>query len=123
METAEDREEEIEVDFVEAEVVHLAVEVEVRLLVAPCRSWYCWAARWQHHHIPDQMAARCLRSCLLKHSAQVDLATEEVEVEGEEHPEVVAPLEEVSVEAQEEEASSVRREAQRLLSYVYKLPR
>lgn len=35
METVEDREEEIEVDFVEAEVVPLAVVVEVSLLV-----WY-----------------------------------------------------------------------------------
>ena len=32
METVEDREEEIEVDFVEAEEVHLAVVVEVRHL-------------------------------------------------------------------------------------------
>ena len=106
METVEDREEEIEVDFAEVEVVHLAVVVEVRLPVAPCG---CWVRTWPSTEL------------LLKHSAQVDSATEEVEVEGEEHPEVVAPLEEVSVEAQEEEASSVRREAQRQLSYVYRL--
>ncbi|KAL9074461.1 MAG: hypothetical protein Q9161_002249 [Pseudevernia consocians] len=75
VETVEDREEEIEVDFVEAEVVHLVVVVEV------------------------------------------DSATEEVEVEGEEHQEVAVPLEEAAVEVQEEEASSVRKEAQRPLSH------
>lgn len=37
METVEDREEEIEVDFVEAEVVRLAVAVEVSLFV-----WSLW---------------------------------------------------------------------------------
>ena len=51
----------------------------------------------------------------------MDSATEEVEVEGEERPEVVAPLEEVFVEVQEVEASSMRREGQRPLSYVYGL--
>ena len=50
---------------------------------------------------------------LLKQSSQVDSATEEVEAEGEELQEVVALLEEAAVEAQEEEASSVRKEAQR----------
>ena len=109
METAEDRGEEIEVDSVEAEVVHLEVAVEVRLLVAPCGCWCFWVRRWPS------------TEPLLKHSAQVDLATEEAGVEGEEHPEVVAPLEEVFVEVQEEEANSVRREAQRPSSYVYRL--
>lgn len=37
VETVEDREEAIEVDFVEAEVVHLAVVVEVSLLI-----WSLW---------------------------------------------------------------------------------
>lgn len=62
---------EIEVDFVEAEEVHLAVVVEV------------------------------------------DSATEEVEVEGEEHQEVVVHREVAAVEAREEEANSAQREAQR----------
>ena len=61
------------------------------------------------------------RELLLKHSVQVDSATEEVEVEGEEHQEVVAPLEEAAVEGQEEEANSARKEAQRPLSYVHRL--
>ena len=43
----------------------------------------------------------------------MDSAIEEVEAEGEEHQEVVAPLEEVAVEVQEEEASLVRKEARR----------
>lgn len=50
----------------------------------------------------------------------MDLATEEAEVEGEEHQEVAAPQEEVAVEVREEEASSVRKEAQKPLSYVYR---
>lgn len=58
---------------------------------------------------------------MLKHSAQAESATEEVEVEGEEHLEVVAPLEEAAVEVQEEEASLARKEAQRPSSYVYRL--
>lgn len=70
----EDREEEIEVDFVEAEAVHLAVAVEA------------------------------------------DSATEEVEVEGEEHQGVVAPLEEAAVEVQEEEAHLAQKAAQKPLS-------
>lgn len=74
METVEDQEEEIEAAFVEAEVVHLAVVVEV------------------------------------------DSATEEAEVEDEEHQEVVAPLEEAAVEVQEVAANSVRKEAQKPLS-------
>ena len=51
----------------------------------------------------------------------MDSATEEVGVEGEEHREVVALLEEVPVEVQEEEASSVQKEAQKPSSYVYRL--
>ena len=51
----------------------------------------------------------------------MDSATEEVEVEGEAHQEVVALLEEVPVEVQEEEASSARKEAQKRLSYVCRL--
>ena len=43
---------------------------------------------------------------LLKHSAQVDLVTGEVEEEPEEHQEVVALPEEAAAEAQEVEASS-----------------
>lgn len=58
---------------------------------------------------------------MLKHSTQVDSATEEVEVEGEELPEVVAPLEEAAVEVQEEEANSVQKEAQKPSSYVHTL--
>ena len=46
----------------------------------------------------------------------MDSATEEVEVEGEEHQEVVVPLEEVAAAVQEEEASLVRKEAQKPLS-------
>lgn len=49
----------------------------------------------------------------------MDSATEEVEVEGEEHQEVVAPLEEAAVEVQGEEANPVPKEAQRPSSYVY----
>ena len=48
-------------------------------------------------------------------------ATEEVEVEDEEHQEVVAPLEEAPVEVQEVAASSVRKEAQEPSLYVYML--
>lgn len=51
----------------------------------------------------------------------MDLATEEAEVEAEEHREAVAPLEEVDAEVQEEEANLVRKEAQRPLSYVCRL--
>lgn len=51
----------------------------------------------------------------------MDLATAEAEVEDEEHPEVVAPQGEVAEEVQEEEASSVRKEAQKPLSYVCRL--
>ena len=58
---------------------------------------------------------------LLKHSPQVDSATEEVEVEGGEHQEVVVHPEEVAVEVREEEANSAQREAQRLSSYVCRL--
>lgn len=58
---------------------------------------------------------------LLKHSPQVDSATEEVEVEGGEHQEVVVHPEAVAVEAREEEANSAQREAQRPSSYVYRL--
>ncbi len=43
----------------------------------------------------------------------MDSATGEVEVAGEEHPEVVALLEEVAVEVREEEANLVRKEAQK----------
>lgn len=50
---------------------------------------------------------------LLAVVAEVDSATEEVEVEGEEHQEVVVRPEAVVVEAREEEANSVQREAQR----------
>ena len=51
----------------------------------------------------------------------MDLATEEAEVEDEEHQEVVAPQEEADVGVQEEEASLVRKEAQKPLSYVCRL--
>lgn len=61
------------------------------------------------------------RELSLKHSTQVELVTEEVEAEGGEHQEVVAHLEEAAAEAQEEGASSVRKEAQRPSSYVYRL--
>ena len=56
---------------------------------------------------------------LLKHSAQVDLVTEEVEEGLEEHQEVAALPEEAAAEAQEVEASSGQKEAQKLSSYVY----
>ena len=56
---------------------------------------------------------------LLKHSAQVDLVTEEVEEGLEEHPEVVVLPEEAVAEAQEVEVSSGQKEAQKLSSYVY----
>ena len=56
---------------------------------------------------------------LLKHSAQVDLVTEEVEEGLEEHQEVVELPEAAAVEAQEVEASSGQKEAQKPLSYVY----
>lgn len=59
------------------------------------------------------------RELLLKHSVQVDSATEEAEVEGEEHQEVVARPEEAPAGVQEEEASSVRKEGQKLSSYVH----
>lgn len=48
----------------------------------------------------------------------MDSAIEEVEGEDEEHQEVVAPLEEAAVGVQEGEASLVRKEAQKPLSYV-----
>ena len=51
----------------------------------------------------------------------MDSATEEVEVEGEEHQEVVALLGEAAAGVQEEEASLVRKEAQKPLSYVCRL--
>ena len=61
------------------------------------------------------------RELSLKQSAQVDSAIEGVEVEGEGRQEVVVPLEEAAVEVQEEEASSVRKGAQKLSSYVHRL--
>ena len=83
--------------------------------------WGCWAAWRSFHYPPSVRRLRGVQGALLKHSVQVDSATEEVEVEGEEHQEVAVPLEEAAVEVQEEEASSVRKEAQRPLSYVYRL--
>ena len=67
------------------------------------------------------MLTAVFRELLLKHSAQVELATEEVEAGEGEHQEVVAHLEEAAAEVQEEGASSVRKEAQRPSSYVYRL--
>ena len=56
-------------------------------------------------HLPGEL--------LLKHSAQVDLVTEEVEEGPEEHQEVVALPEEVAAEVQEVEVSSGQKEAQK----------
>ena len=65
METVEDREEEIEVDFVEAEVVRLAVVVEVSLFVWSL--WFlvplgCMTFMSPCLHSVRQTATRCLGS-------------------------------------------------------------